>query len=63
MYTKAETRYHNDPNFQTLVDFMVNHLRTNEYTPTEMREAVVLACTIREMERPPRAYFNSEKEK
>lgn len=44
----AEDRYHRDPVFHNLVDWMVYHVRNADYTPTEMREAAMLAMTIHE---------------
>jgi len=36
-------RYYNDPQFHALVDMMVSHIINCKYTPSEMREAAILA--------------------
>ena len=41
-------RYHNDPEFAALVDGMVSHIELCRYTPSEMREAAILASIIYE---------------
>jgi len=41
-------RYHNDANFKVLVDMMVGHIQQAHYTPSEMREAAMLASIIYE---------------
>jgi hypothetical protein len=43
-------RYNNDPQFATLVKLMVAHLHQCNYTPTEMREAAMLASIIYQQE-------------
>jgi hypothetical protein len=43
-------KYHRDPNYRSLVDTMVQMIRKCEYTPSELREAAILASTIYEME-------------
>lgn len=40
---QAEYRYFNDKVFKTLVDLMVGHIEQMNYTPTEIREAAMLA--------------------
>ena len=42
----ASERYQRDPVFRALVDAMVYHVRKGEFTPTELREASILAATI-----------------
>jgi hypothetical protein len=49
----AEERYQRDPAFHTMVDLLEQLVHKGEYTPTELREAVVLAATHYEMRRPP----------
>jgi len=45
----VEERYRRDPVFRTLVDMMHAHLHQwTSYTPTELREAVILAATMHE---------------
>lgn len=39
-----QERYLSDPQFHILVDVMEKHIRDAEYTPSEIREAAVLAC-------------------
>ena len=41
-------RYNNDPNFHSLVSLMVAHFERCFYTPSEMREAALLASIIYE---------------
>lgn len=45
MMTPRE-RYQNDVKFHTLVDLMVHEIAECQYTPTEMREAAILASII-----------------
>jgi len=39
----AEDRYHNDPIFHTLVDQIYAAILQKHYTPTEVRDAAMLA--------------------
>lgn len=41
-----QDRYLNDPHFHHLVDFMVDKIRKCDYSPSELREAAVLASQI-----------------
>jgi len=41
-------KYNNDPMYQTLVDTMVAHMHQCYYTPSEMREAAILASILYE---------------
>lgn len=41
-------RYNNDPVFHTMVDTMVAHITTGNFTPSEMREAAIFASIIYE---------------
>lgn len=41
-------KYHSDPNYKLLVDWMVKHIEDCNYTPSEMREASLLASIIHE---------------
>lgn len=41
-------RYHNDNHFHLLVDTMVDHIQQCNYTPSEMREAAILASILYE---------------
>jgi len=42
MKTPREKYFH-DANFRTLVDLMVSHITQCNYTPSEMRQAAILA--------------------
>jgi hypothetical protein len=39
-----EERYHRDPHFRTLVDVLTQQIIECNYSPTELREAVMLAA-------------------
>jgi hypothetical protein len=39
-----ELRYRRDPEFRNLVHFIRSFLQEGTYTPTEVREAVLMAC-------------------
>lgn len=45
----AEKRYKTDPIFRSIVDQLRYSLRQYQYTPGELREAVILAATMHEM--------------
>lgn len=42
----VQARYRRDAVFKGVVDMLHAALHQYEFTPTEMREAVVLACTL-----------------
>lgn len=44
-------RYHNDVYFHALVSMMMAHIESGQYTPTEIREAALLAYIIYNEER------------
>jgi hypothetical protein len=44
-------RYHNDAEFKSLVDMMVNFIHECRYTPSEMRHAAIVASIIYEEHR------------
>lgn len=44
-------KYLNDAIYATLVDTMCAHIHACHYTPSEMREAAVLACILYEEHR------------
>jgi len=46
-------RYERDPSYRALVDSLMSAIHQAQYTPTELREAVILAA-IRYEERFPR---------
>ena len=50
----ADDRYRNDPQFKQLVDQMIAHIMNLDYTPSEMRDAAMLASIHVEMMRPVR---------
>jgi len=41
-------KYEHDPKYHALVDTFVNAIITTEFTPSEIREASILACIIYE---------------
>ena len=45
----VEERYQSDPMFRTLVDTVYNMIDKAQFTPSELREAVILAATKYEM--------------
>jgi hypothetical protein len=45
----AEERYTRDPEFHALVHQLLNQIEAGRFTPTELREAVILAATKYEM--------------
>ena len=45
-----DEKYLNDPTFRTIVNVLRDQLRQANYTPSDLREAVMLACTMHEME-------------
>ena len=47
----ADERYQRDPVFRALVDTMVYTITRSNYTPTELREAAMLAAVIHENSR------------
>lgn len=50
-------RYQRDPMFRQLVDYMRVMVERAQYTPTELREAAILAATM-ELERElPRPFY------
>lgn len=46
-------KYRNDNMYRVLVDMMVEQINQCNYTPSEMREAAVLASIIYEERKPP----------
>jgi hypothetical protein len=49
---KVEERYKEDPIFHGLVDMIKNAIYQKTYTPTEVREAAILASLMYEQENP-----------
>lgn len=52
MTMEPRERYLRDPMFKALVDAARVYIREARFTPTELREAVILAATIEEERRP-----------
>jgi hypothetical protein len=46
----VQERYHNDANFRALTDLLAAYIYKADYTPSEVREAAMLACIKIEME-------------
>ena len=53
----AEERYTRDPEFRAIVDALESFVARGQYTPTELREALIMAMTHYEMSRPPRPIY------
>jgi len=47
----AEERYQSDPEFHSLVDLIYQFIEKTQFTPSELREAVMLAAIRYEMTR------------
>ena len=45
----AEDRYNNDSHFHAIVCYLEHMVSNGDYTPSELREAVILAATHHEM--------------
>ena len=52
-------RYQNDAMFKNLVDYMESFIQKGEFTPSELREASMLASIHYEMMAPRRMYIPS----
>ena len=50
--TGARERYRSDPAFRLLVDVCRRWITEHQFTPSEIREATLLAAYIAEMENP-----------
>jgi hypothetical protein len=57
---KIWDRYNEDPMFSRIVDIMVGILMDGQFTPTEMREAAMLAQIKHEDMRPRTATFSKD---
>ncbi len=53
-------RYKRDPHFRVLVDTLYSQLAAANYTPTELREAVMLAAIVHEDYRPRRYFLDPD---
>lgn len=49
----GEQRYLYDPEFKALVDHLAKSIATLRYSPSEIRDAAMLACIHYEMNRSP----------
>ena len=56
MSRTPEQRYYNDPMFARVVDTLYGLVVDCQLTPSEIREAAMLACIKYEMHRPSRAF-------
>ena len=57
-----EQRYGRDVEFHTLVDTIYSLIEQSQFTPTELREAVILACTMYEMRHCKSIFFVPQNE-
>lgn len=48
-WESIETRYRNDQTFHAVVDMMRSYLQHYQFTPSELREAAMLAATMHKM--------------
>jgi hypothetical protein len=53
-----DERYHRDVQFKQLVDIMINAIRQAQFTPTELREAAILAAIKYEQRIGPKEMMN-----
>jgi len=60
MITKEE-KYRNDVEFRSLVDILESYVHSAKYTPSEIREACILACIHHEMHHIQIHTFPAEK--
>ena len=60
-----EEKYRNDPQYHMLVDMLENMIHDAQFTPSELREACIFACTKYEMNRcrPRQIYPAFEEER
>lgn len=56
----ADQNYMMNPEYKRLVDFMENELQQFHYSPSEMREAAMLACVRFESRQVRPMYFDRE---
>ena len=60
---EMKRKYDTDVSYKQLVDMMTHQIASHRYSPSEMREAAVLASINYEMMREPRPiYFDIETE-
>ena len=53
----ANDRYFSDPLFHALVDYLTKEIERLKLSPSEIRDAAMLACIRFEMTRPHAAFF------
>ncbi len=58
----AEERFLRDPQYKALVDNLYAQIVNGNYTPTELREAVILAATKYEMYHTRHMVFGGDKQ-
>ena len=56
-----EARYVRDPEFAALVNSLLKMIEEGKYTPTELREACILAATQYEYRNSRRLFFIGDK--
>ena len=61
MTNDTRHRYLNDPIFHNMVNVLRNAIRELMLTPSEVREAAMLACVIEEERKPTRIHHVCEK--
>jgi len=57
-----EERFNKDANFSMLVKMLYEQIQIAQFTPTELREAVILACTQYEMHNPRPFFWYGDEE-
>jgi len=58
----VKARYLNDPTFHCVVDHMRTIIRSATLTPSEVREAAMMACVIEEMYNPRPPFSTSDED-
>jgi len=48
MMKTPREKYYNDPNYNSLVKVLLSQIQKCQFTPSELREAVILACILYE---------------
>ncbi len=56
----ADQNYLMNAEYKMLVDYMEKAIREHQYSPSEMREAAMLACVHYEMRNPRPVFMNME---
>lgn len=61
LYTdEPRARYHRDPEFHALVDYMRAMIHRAQFSPSELREAAILAAIMYEETNPRAIQLRSE---